>query len=312
MIDLTGQIFGELTVLHRAPKPEGSKSTSVFWLCRCSCGNEKVISGNVLRQGKARSCGCKTSEFLSKSHIKDITGQHFGNLRVIKQVERPKGIKYGGAFYECLCDCGQTTVVESSSLRSGRTKSCGCHIWQVENLTGKKYGKLTVIGQDHKRRSEGNGTYWICQCDCGNITSVQDNNLKYGNVQSCGCLTSVGEMKIEQLLQENNIDYKKQYSFSDLKGIKGGLLRFDFAIFNKDKTLLCLIEFQGEQHYSSQQSKYFDESVLITDKMKKNYCKEHGISLYCIPYWKRNNLKIEDIFDKKYVIINNRNDEETV
>lgn len=53
VIDLTGQKFGRLTVISRAEKPEGSHSTSAFWLCRCECGNEKVISANVLRQGKS-------------------------------------------------------------------------------------------------------------------------------------------------------------------------------------------------------------------------------------------------------------------
>jgi hypothetical protein len=49
LIDLTGQKFGRLTVLGRAPKPEGAASTSAFWCCVCECGTKKVISGNVLR-----------------------------------------------------------------------------------------------------------------------------------------------------------------------------------------------------------------------------------------------------------------------
>ena len=39
---------------------------------------------------------------------------------------------------------------------------------------------------------------------------------------------------------------KKEYTFKDLKGIRGGCLRFDFAILNKNNSLIELIEFDGE------------------------------------------------------------------
>ena len=65
----------------------------------------------------------------------------------------------------------------------------------------------------------------------------------YGDTNSCGCIRSKGEMQIRQLLQENNIDFKQEFSFEDLKDILP--LRFDFAIF-KNELLVGLIEFQGE------------------------------------------------------------------
>ena len=117
----------------------------------------------------------------------------------------------------------------------------------VDDITGNIYGKLTVIGRDKLRSEEGNGTYWNCRCECGNIISVQKSNLLGGNVKSCGCLVSVGENLIEEILQKEKIIYSKQFSFADLKGQNGGLLRFDFAIFdNERKKLVALIEFQGE------------------------------------------------------------------
>ena len=52
------------------------------------------------------------------------------------------------------------------------------------DLTGQKFGKLTVITRDfsHKRRA-----YWICKCDCGNTTIVPSCDLRNGHTQSCGC-----------------------------------------------------------------------------------------------------------------------------
>ncbi len=52
-IDLTGQKFGEWTVLKRSEK---ATSGNYKWLCRCSCGTEKDVDGNSLRSGKSTKC----------------------------------------------------------------------------------------------------------------------------------------------------------------------------------------------------------------------------------------------------------------
>ncbi|WP_291631441.1 hypothetical protein [Clostridium sp.] len=70
---------------------------------------------------------------------------------------------------------------------------------------------------------------------------------------SCGCINSKGELKISSILNDNNIKYKTQYTFNDLRSENGSLLRFDFAILNDDNKLLYLIEYQGKQHYHSSQ-----------------------------------------------------------
>lgn len=56
---------------------------------------------------------------------------------------------------------------------------------KVHNLTGQKFGKLTVIGVDNEK--ETRKTYWYCQCDCGNIKSVRGDSLLCGAIVSCGC-----------------------------------------------------------------------------------------------------------------------------
>jgi hypothetical protein len=55
-IDLTGKIFGHLTVLYVAT---GCGPGESRWKCRCECGNETVVRGSRLRGGDTRSCGCK-------------------------------------------------------------------------------------------------------------------------------------------------------------------------------------------------------------------------------------------------------------
>ena len=84
-----------------------------------------------------------------------------------------------------------------------------------EDLTGRKFGRLTAIKIDPKR-SKGDGAYWECLCDCGGKTTVIASSLKSGNTRSCGCLHR------EQL---NNIDrsaisHKKHGAFIKQKQVE--------------------------------------------------------------------------------------------
>ena len=72
------------------------------------------------------------------------------------------------------------------------------------DITGEKYGRLTVI---EKAESKNGKTRWLCQCDCGNTVHVSSRSLVSGNTKSCGCLLSAGELKIANILRENNIKF---------------------------------------------------------------------------------------------------------
>ena len=61
-IDLTGQRFGRLEVIGKVEKPSNRKYTSAYWLCKCDCGNKKVVASNDLRRGVTKSCGCLLSQ----------------------------------------------------------------------------------------------------------------------------------------------------------------------------------------------------------------------------------------------------------
>jgi hypothetical protein len=101
---------------------------------------------------------------------------------------------------------------------------------------------LTVLERDSTKPR--GVVYWLCQCDCGKIISVQSANLKRrdGNqTVSCGCYhRSIGATNILSILSENNIDFIDEYSFNDLPKS-----RYDFAIL-KDNNVIRLIEFDGE------------------------------------------------------------------
>ena len=65
--DLTGQVFGQLTVIQRA---ENDKYGNTRWLCRCDCGKECIVAASALKSGQ-KSCGCYNLEKVierSKKH----------------------------------------------------------------------------------------------------------------------------------------------------------------------------------------------------------------------------------------------------
>jgi len=112
----------------------------------------------------------------------DLAGQRFGRLVAMKDVDR----KNGKVVWECLCDCGKRINTRSDDLRGGKTRSCGCR--RMVDLTGKRFGMLTVLNQTDERYYES--VVWKCQCDCGKYTNTSSNHLMTGHVKSCGCLWS--------------------------------------------------------------------------------------------------------------------------
>lgn len=54
-----------------------------------------------------------------------------------------------------------------------------------EDLTGQKFGRLTVIKQS---ASQNNRVTWLCECECGNVCTARGYKLKDGSKSSCGCL----------------------------------------------------------------------------------------------------------------------------
>ena len=56
------------------------------------------------------------------------------------------------------------------------------------DLTGRRFGRLYVVGLDEERTKAGKAIYWTCLCDCTNVVSVATSNLFPGKVRSCGCL----------------------------------------------------------------------------------------------------------------------------
>lgn len=67
------------------------------------------------------------------------------------------------------------------------------NIKRVNNIAGQKFGRLKAIGIDESKQTRK--TYWICECDCGNMISVRSDALKCGRTKSCGCYKQESDRK---------------------------------------------------------------------------------------------------------------------
>lgn len=206
--NLAGKKFGRLSVLDTYER-DGRVTR---WLCKCDCGTDVFIASGNLQKGTTKSCGCLAKEMMSKAQFKDMRGQTFGRLKVIK-IDRVE--KKAGVFWECECECGNTTIVLGNALRNGTSKSCGCLRRdlsvqrQVKDMVGQRFGRLVVI---ERKQTRYKTSQWLCICDCGKEKIVSRSSLLYGTTVSCGCYKkeSTSEQAIRNIAGKN---------FKDLEGL---------------------------------------------------------------------------------------------
>lgn len=153
------------------------------------------------------------------SKLIDYTGQQFGLVAVLSRAEN-RGKK---TAWNCKCECGKQFTLLSSTLKQGKTKSCGC--MRGKDLTNQKFNRLTPIQKTDKRTKDRN-IIWKCKCDCGNICYVASSSLISGDTKSCGCLND----EQRRITGKNNKKDLVGQTFGRLKVIKDSGKRYDSNI----------------------------------------------------------------------------------
>lgn len=286
-----------------------------WWVFLCDCGNTICHKLPSVSRGKIIDCGCVHEKEIDARYI----GKTFNLLTVIERdttYRQINNLKNPGPYYKCICKCGNYKTVRGAILSHGDVMSCGCLKKEQEkinlipntiiDLTGKKFGKLTVTNQYDTNRGTKKEAWWLCNCDCGKQKWIRQTSLTKEMTISCGCLKqSKGEYCIEQLLLENNIPYlfDKPY-FSDLILQSNTYGRFDFIIFDNLNNPIRLIEYDGEQHYRAVDwfgGKERFKIQQINDETKNQYAHNHNLPLVRIPYTVTN-ITMETLFSDEYLV----------
>ena len=298
--DLTGQVFGKLTVKSRAEsKIDQSGKARTRWNCYCSCGNDDVIVlGDYLKRSECPSCGCEAHTNRVKKNRSNNIGEKYGRLTIVDIIWDDKPAKA-----ICKCDCGNDFIGLKAGIIAGHTQSCGClQSERASEVNTKDWtGVVAESGVKFVKQycTNDKGQWlWECQCPlCNNVFYELPAKVNNGHTTSCGCrLQSFGESYIKSLLERYQISFLPQYSFDDCK--YKYVLHFDFAIFYNNK-LLCLVEYDGRQHFEpvdwfGGQEEF--EKTQIRDKIKNTYCKTNSIPLLRIPY----TMSMKEIEEKIY------------
>lgn len=261
----------------------------------------------------------------------DWPGKRFANgWEIIRKISRQEEIEMGmgthNAHFECYNhNCGITTCIEKTTLNTYLTeprdvlyncRKCNPETCKYKDKVRKQVGRDAVVADRSKNIKVGDkfGTFEvvkilssvefgghqsraIIKCSiCGEERECLYHHLMNFNV-ACECFKkhSTGEILIKNYLDSKELPYKTEYVFENLRGLGGGMLRYDFAILDNG-SVIALIEFDGEQHFQ-EAGTYFNEKgqVQIHDGIKNKFAEINKIPLLRISY--TDCYKIEQILN---------------
>lgn len=237
--NITGQTFGNLTALELLDSRYDEKGHLQRWYkVQCNLCNKiyELQDKGIINNKK----GC-----IDCSHKpEDLTNQTFGKLTVLNRSE-DKVYSSGKTevSWNVRCECGKEFPITTSNLKRNKGGCRECTRY-FDDLTGQKFGKLTVVerGENYIDKDGASHIRWWCKCDCGNPKLVlkRAHDLKEGKIVSCGCFQSE---KARQLAK-NNIK-RNHYDLSGEYGIgwtnKGEPFFFDIEDYDTIKNFTWCI-----------------------------------------------------------------------
>ena len=231
----------------------------------------------------------------------DLKGKKFGKLTVLDCC----GVdKYGQTEWLCECDCGNKAIVKAYNLKIGKTTSCGCRKYErfSDDLTGKQFGRLTVVDFDHI--DQHGRAYWSCVCQCGEKAVVRQDGLKSGHTISCGCYAkdSSRERSTKHgLSNERLYDIWRamrhrcrntEYARYGGRGIKvcdewnDYETFYDWAIHNGYESDLSIDRIDNDGDYCPENCRWANNVTQGNNKSTNRYIEYNGIS-HTISEWSR-------------------------
>ena len=183
--NLVGKRFGMLEVISRAGS---DKNKRALWLCRCDCGNKKIVSTKLLSSGDTKSCGCfgySSSVERLKSYRTKHNKYHTRLYTIWRGIKQrcycPKNVRYDryGARGICVCDEWKNDFASfyNWSIENGYTD---------EKLLNGKY-KWTI------ERINNNGNYEPENCKWATIEEQSNNKCNNRFIEYNGEVKTVAQ-----------------------------------------------------------------------------------------------------------------------
>lgn len=264
------------------------------------CGTEFEVAPKDFLEGKSRCPiqgkeNIRTAQLKSKEQFqKDFDNRSIGEYTLLSEYINTRTkieVKHNS--------CGKTFKVTPNNFISKNSTCPHCSKNQRKNTEIFKEEVFQLEENEYKVLGEYKGKNLKIEFyheECGRSFLMAPDKFIQGH-RCTACTETKGEAKVRKALQKYNIEFAKQYSFSDCKGKKYPL-KFDFAIF-KNKKLVALLEYDGEQHFkpknfhgiSNEKAIIAHEKTVNRDKIKNYYCRNNNITLIRIPYWEYDNIE---------------------
>jgi len=195
--------------------------------------------------------------------------------------------------------CGYCNVFASGGKKIHHLDSLGKVLEDkgLLNLWSNKNKKSPYEYSPHSSQY----VYWKCPEGKHKDYPRKISNSNLRDFRCPNCQYSKGENKICEILTQYNISHDSQYTFDDLIGLGGRLLKFDIPVFwDKDqKQLKTIIEYDGEGHFkpvcfggiSMARAIENFKTQIKRDIIKNLYCAKNNIQLIRIPYWEFDNIE---------------------
>ncbi|MBR6419215.1 MAG: zinc-ribbon domain-containing protein [Oscillospiraceae bacterium] len=249
---------------------------------------KKVDSFSVEEEIEKKFCGLAVKAWKAKQQTYKEHGR--------RELADKYNIDFTGTFFESLeiLECIDEHFEEPYAHSDLRKKDaylykiyklyrCRCYLCGKEHIV--RCSQFHISPRTEYGVHAYNGYWSDIQCDCHRISSFQ--------------------WIVNKLLIDNKVRYRVEYSFPDLfRTSPINKLRYDFAVFNEDGSIRCLIECQGEQHYKPVEefggaTQYYVQKQ--NDRLKREYAQKHGIRLIEISYKSKQIDKIQSILEKNGV-----------
>lgn len=262
------------------------------------CKKENHITYSWLKDVLDKNSGCKKCHHIEMGKNQMIS---YENIVYIYKNENYTVLISKDEYYEenkktilVSCDKGH---VHYSNIMNFKHNNTRCPICFEE-----KRGKSSIIPYEErvnqvkregysiitsKEEYKNGNTEIVIECPHKHKYITTIHNFISGT-RCPYCNMSKGELKIETILLNSNIEYEFQYRFEDCKYNR--ILPFDFYI----TSLNIAIEYDGKQHHKLD---CFNMTLLDSmnlkkrDNIKTQYCKDNNIKLIRIPYWEFNNIE---------------------
>ena len=201
--------------------------------------------------------------------------------RLVVQKRHEKRISKSGKYYwtwECLCDCGNTCIAVTAELTRGKVKSCGCYKKYQYDLTGQRFGRLTVVSNaGYRKYPSTSASVWNCKCDCGKEKVILGDSLRSGKTVSCGCY-NVENAKIKSTTHGKS--KTRLYSiFHKMKERCFNKTCNEYKYYGRRGITICeqwLSDFKNFYNWATQNG-YKEDLTIERKDVDGNYCPENCI-----------------------------------